>query len=170
MGLAVANALGFDPLAELRGLHMPEPVSWWPPAPGWWLVAVIVMIALVGLSIRIRRQLRSPLRAARAELVQLEAQHARQPDNRQTVGALSALLRRSALAQFPNAHAASLCGQGWLEFLDRTARTDQFSRGPGVVLTSAPYQPDGHADVDALFQLTRDWLAVAPRFREPDPC
>ena len=28
-----------DPLAGLRPLHRPLPVSWWPPAPGWWLLA-----------------------------------------------------------------------------------------------------------------------------------
>ena len=28
-----------DPLAGLRGYHLPEAVSWWPPGPGWWLLA-----------------------------------------------------------------------------------------------------------------------------------
>ena len=32
-----------DPLAELRGYHPPDPVSWWPPAPGWWLLALLIL-------------------------------------------------------------------------------------------------------------------------------
>lgn len=29
---------------ELKDIHLPDPVSWWPPAPGWWLLAVIVAL------------------------------------------------------------------------------------------------------------------------------
>jgi len=37
----------FDLIARMRELHLPDPVGWWPPAPGWWVVAVLVAIALV---------------------------------------------------------------------------------------------------------------------------
>ncbi|HYN78294.1 MAG TPA: DUF4381 family protein, partial [Lamprocystis sp. (in: g-proteobacteria)] len=36
-----------DPLAGLRDWHLPAPVAWWPPAPGWWLVAGLVMVGVV---------------------------------------------------------------------------------------------------------------------------
>ncbi|MDP7406676.1 MAG: DUF4381 domain-containing protein, partial [SAR324 cluster bacterium] len=30
-----------DPLAALRDVHLPPAVSWWPPAPGWWIIFFI---------------------------------------------------------------------------------------------------------------------------------
>ena len=27
-----------DPLQDLRDVHMPDPISWWPPAFGWWMI------------------------------------------------------------------------------------------------------------------------------------
>ena len=37
-----------DPLAALRGLHLPEPVGLWPLAPGWWMVFVAFSLLLFG--------------------------------------------------------------------------------------------------------------------------
>ena len=38
-----------DPLAQLRDIHLPPPIEWWPPAPGWYVLALIVLGAVVGL-------------------------------------------------------------------------------------------------------------------------
>ena len=27
-----------DPLAELRDIHLPPEIGWWPPAYGWWIL------------------------------------------------------------------------------------------------------------------------------------
>ena len=37
-----------DPLAELRDIHLPEAVGYWPLAPGWWLLLVSALV-LAGL-------------------------------------------------------------------------------------------------------------------------
>ncbi|MFB0988929.1 MAG: DUF4381 domain-containing protein, partial [Gammaproteobacteria bacterium] len=34
-------------LAQLADIHLPEPVSYWPPAIGWWILAAIVLFMLV---------------------------------------------------------------------------------------------------------------------------
>jgi hypothetical protein len=39
-----------DLAARLRDVHPPSEPPWWPPAPGWWIVALITL-ALVALAI-----------------------------------------------------------------------------------------------------------------------
>jgi hypothetical protein len=30
-----------DSLAQLRDIQLPEPISWWPLAPGWWVLIIL---------------------------------------------------------------------------------------------------------------------------------
>jgi len=47
-------------LEQLRDIHLPEAVHWWPPAPGWWIVAALLLGLITWLSrylqARYRRQ------------------------------------------------------------------------------------------------------------------
>ncbi|HKK01165.1 MAG TPA: DUF4381 domain-containing protein, partial [Desulfuromonadales bacterium] len=154
----------------LRDIHLPPAVSWWPLAPGWWiLVGLIVLVCLGGLLIRRRRQRSlSPRERALRELRALEQTQA---DTEPTtyVGRLSVLLRRTCLSCFPRAEVAGLIGEAWLLFLDDTLGERRFSEGPGRALLDAPYRSSQSLDVDALQALCADWIRALPKHLRQAP-
>lgn len=148
-----------NPLADLRDIHLPEPVSWWPPAPGWWLLAALTLVVIAGLLWLWRYRRRStPRRAALAELARLRAAFRRDGDGTAVATGISALLRRLALAHFPRTQVAGLVGDAWLQFLDRTGGDNQFSAGPGRALIRAPYRPTEAFEIEALLNVVETWI------------
>jgi hypothetical protein len=153
-----------DPLADLRDWHFPEPVSWWPPAPGWWLLTAVFLLLAVWLARRLVRRHRqgAPARRALLELSALRAGLAASGDTRAYAAGLSGLLRRLALARFPRDQVAGLIGQAWLDFLDATGGGKGFRQGPGQALAGLAFDGDvgdvGRPDPDALAELVATWI------------
>lgn len=145
----------------LRDIHLPADPSWWPPAPGWWLLAVLVVVALVEVLRRLYRHVgeRRWRDRVAAELEPIVARHARERDDVRLAAELSLLLRRAARVLDPAA--AALHGDAWLGFLDSRIGGDSFTRGPGSVLIDAPWRKSVELDAEALVALVRRWLAVA---------
>lgn len=135
----------------LRDIHLPETVDWWPPAPGWWVLAGIVFLAagvVVWLVWRRRTRVR---RAALAELRRIEQDYADHGDVARLAKELSVLMRRAAITVEPRREVAGLTGRDWLAWLDRGLEGRPFSDGPGRCLAEAPYRPPEEAAVgDAM--------------------
>ena len=135
----------------LRDIHLPAEPSWWPPAPGWWLIALIVLALLVWQGLRLRRRQR--LARARRGLLR-EFDRANAESGAAKVAALSELLRRTALRYAPGS--ARLRDEDWLAFLDADDPEQPFLRGPGRLLLDGPYRPQVEAnDAAALAQVVR---------------
>ena len=71
---------------------------------------------------------------------------------------LSNLLRRTALTFYDKDEVASLQGSSWLEFLDKTGKTKEFSQGAGKVLGNEVFQQKVNPDMNALFPLVEKWI------------
>ncbi|MCP5141427.1 MAG: DUF4381 domain-containing protein [Gammaproteobacteria bacterium] len=156
----------------LRDIHLPPDIGWWPLAPGWWLLALLVIV-LIGLLIWwLRRPSpRKPVQAARAELKRLDADFQVHHDPQRLAQALSTLLRRAAISLFPRAEVAGLTGDAWLAWLDEAAGlapAEGFSAGPGRYLRDAQYRAASD-DVDglALLALASTWLTRVARNHKP---
>ncbi|MBF0212494.1 MAG: DUF4381 domain-containing protein [Magnetococcales bacterium] len=151
------------PPLPLRDIHLPEPISWWPPAWGWWVVALLPLLLILSWRLYRWHQDRWRLRrAALAEWKRITQNHARNPDPRLLATELSALLRRVCLSYHPREAVAGLNGADWLRFLDQNMPTRPFSEGAGEALIHAPFEPDPRFDPEALSALCREWIRRLP--------
>jgi hypothetical protein len=136
-------------LSNLRDIALPSPVPWWPPAPGWWVVAAglavfaLLLIARAVLWYRANAYRRAAMRELRA-LMQGE---------RAALGAgVAAVVKRTALAAYPRAAVAGLTGPAWADFLDRNGgfpRSAAASLARAALDPAHPLSPDEAASVVA---------------------
>lgn len=153
-----------NPLDNLHDLALPPPIAWWPPAPGWWILAVLLLIAL---AFALRWAWRcyqhtAPKRAALKQLKQHWQAYQQHQNGLQLLRDIEILLKQMALSHFPRQQVAPLHGQTWLQFLDKTGQTQGFTRGVGHWLGEGLYQaempPHQPAQLQALVDLCRHWI------------
>ena len=151
----------------LRDLHLPEAISWWPLAPGWW---VVIALAVVGLIYLCRLYLRFHARGAarRHALTQLQVLTAEFEQHRDAVtfsSNLSELLRRTMLAYAPRDEVAGLIGDEWLAWLDRDLDQPRFQGNAGRKLLEIPYRKSN--DEVSAMELLDVVAAVRQRLATP---
>jgi hypothetical protein len=129
-------------LQNLHDIAVPAPISWWPLAPGWYVLAGVVALALLaGLLFLLRRHQRNRYRRLALGELSLIRQGA------MPLYLLPALLKRTALAAWPREQVASMSGAHWHAFLDQSAGVDLFGSGSGRLLDRLSY---GSAEPDIL--------------------
>ncbi len=145
----------------LRDIHLPGPPDFWPPAPGWWLLAILLLVLMAGAGFMLWRRLELHRQRQRilAMLDRLETGSGDEATP-ELLAQLSDLIRRLALTRFPRHEIASLTGHDWLRFLDESGGDGLFSSGPGEVLAQGPYMRKLPNAVDsrALTGLVRHWI------------
>jgi uncharacterized protein DUF4381 len=116
----------------LRDVHVPPAPSLWPPAPGWWLVACVVVLALA-IAWWIRRKRRRRVLAWQKLFDDAcgDAAPAAQ------IAAISELLRRAA--RRVDTKADHLQSEEWLRLLDGQ-KQKAFSEGAGRLLLEGGYR------------------------------
>jgi MYXO-CTERM domain-containing protein len=168
----------------LRDIHLPDPVGWWPPAPGWWIIAALVLAGLAYAAVLRYRRRRH--RAALQAVARIAAALAAGEEPVHCVQQLSTVLRRFAMTlaghmpgapseahsapAFAGATArsagpalvgvAGLTGARWLEYLDARWNRADF-RGIGAALAHAPYAPPARVsreEAETLARLCSDWI------------
>jgi hypothetical protein len=152
-----------DALAGLRDIHLPDPVAFFPLAPGWWGLIVMFLVAALALLWLGRRRRRSARRAALHEIQRLEEAYAETHDAPALASGLSALLRRVSLLRGERETVATLQGEA------RALAVARVSGGfsPGLLggLEAAVYQnparPVPAADARAWLEAARAFIGRA---------
>jgi Domain of unknown function (DUF4381) len=145
----------------LRDIHLPEPVNFWPPAPGWIVLAVLLPLSIFLLIYSYKRIKRQTVGKSAAKLL-INIKQSNQEDIRQSLVELSALLRRVAISTSGRADVAGLHGSAWLAYLDTPFSDQPFSHGIGQCLADAHYRPNlpSETDLDAVFTLCERWIKL----------
>ena len=154
----------------LRDIHLPDAISWWPPAPGWWiLLGMLVVSAVTVYLLRAFYLSRRVKRSALDELDSIRRQYEQTRNHQQLAEQLSILMRRASISFHPRSEAAGLTGKNWLDYLDSTSKKPGFNQEAGQLLISAPYLPADRtaskemaANAEALVNLCENWLRAQP--------
>lgn len=156
-------------LSRLHDIVLPQAVSWWPLAPGWYVVCALALMVL-GLTIWWSLQRWQRRRYRRRALAELQLLREGGHDPRTTATQILILLKRTALAAYPRALVAGLSGERWWAFLDQHAAGTAFVSDIGPLATQLAYgsKPAGSADdarLDEFCSAVERWIVT---HREPD--
>lgn len=137
-----------DPLPALHDIHLPDPVGFWPVAPGWWmLLGALLVGALVGAILEWRRRQTLGYQALRA-LDAIARDKARFADARAVAAEAALLMRRVLVSQTGRAEAAALVGEKWQRFLGEGKAG--LPADVGAFVAEAPYLPTGLPDAERV--------------------
>lgn len=145
-------------IEQLQPIILPPPISAWPPAIGWWLLALLLIILLAGwryLS-SVNPQSQPPLNRDPLRDSALQQLHALpKPHGGEQVGPwlqqLNQLLKRICATRYPEYASHTLSGREWLAFLDSRCPAAGLTRW--MILVQGAYQPDCRLDDKSIAQL-----------------
>jgi hypothetical protein len=155
-----------DLLQQLKDIHLPADPTWWPPAPGWWLLLAAAVIAALWLARRLQQAIkqRRPIWEARRLYKTLhETYENGQIDAATYLHEANELLKRLFVHGLHDDPARKANDAAWLQRLDTTVGSTEFTEGPGRQLGNQRFRPVPEADPDALHPLlTRLLKEVRP--------
>lgn len=145
-------------LENLRDIRLPEPVGWWPLAPGWWALVAALCIVALGAMIAVAVRRRTLRYRALRELDRLDAA----PDLGPVPLAkrIEVLLKWIVLQRPDDRALASQHGTAWVERLT----TGHGAMPPDIArfVAEAPYAvgaPSTEApDRETLISAARRWI------------
>lgn len=161
-----------SPLDQLADIHLPDGVSWWPLAPGWWILLALLVSAIIGFFIWRHRQQQNHYRViAQQELSAIYAHYQQANNAAEYLHAVSVLLRRTALTAYPHSFNASIKGKEWLNWLDSVCPTlnEKFSGELGQSLLTSAYQKNPQINASGLHQLSSQWINLHRNHRQTIP-
>ena len=154
-------------LAQLADIHLPGTVSLWPPAFGWWLLLLALVVGgiLLGRKYVRYKTLQKICGQALTELDRCYRDYAdsaaEDSDSLQLryVNEFNSVIRRVALYHFPQDKVASLGGAAWVDFIREKGDSSKLNDDIAAALSYGRFQTQCEVDVDAMNNLGQQWIA-----------
>jgi hypothetical protein len=158
-------------ITGLEPLIAPQEVGIWPPAPGWYIMGGLLLLGLALLTIIwFRKRKNKRYRFLALKQLQEISFAAGQNPGPGDIQALNRLLKQTALSTFPREQVASLSGEDWLDFLDRTYKGSIFSGQHRALLLDSAYRKEIQVDIhsDQWIQLISEIETWIKKHYKPD--
>ena len=134
-------------LSDLRDIVVPDPVPWWPPAPGWYVLFVVVAAVVGYLGFRAYRRYQANAYRREAKVLLERAQ---------SDAEISAVLKRVAMVVEDRRKVAALTGEAWCEWLDdRGVRAMTVEERRAM---ESSFYDEGRSDEGALRDYALRWV------------
>lgn len=130
-------------LAQLRDIHEPAPIGWWPPAPGWWILAgVLIALAFGGIMLALHLRHKRRRNLYRNEGVRLLQQLDLSAPR--AIEEINILLKRVAVVTFGRNAAGPLTGKDWIRFLESSSEVPMPVQARQVLMENLYSGADGN--------------------------
>ena len=150
-------------LNNMKDIRDLDPVTWWPLAPGWWVMLLAAICALLVVFLygffKKRRHSQWSFQA-RQELSALRNRTKRR-DEKQLIAEFSQLLRRIMVQKYGRISCAGLTGQAWLEWLEKNDPTKFKWSDYANVLVHNAYAPEvsmQSGQLSTMIDAVEKWL------------
>lgn len=157
-----------DALTDMADIHLPAEPGFWPLAPGWWVLAALLLALLVYGAYRLQKRLqlhrryRNALRELDKCLTSLQAGSGHNGATMEQrliyVNEVNSVLRRVALLHFAHDRVAGLSGQAWVAFIKQHDRAGRLTPELAGALAEGRFAPRCDVDTQALHGMARDWI------------
>jgi len=147
-----------NPLDQLKDIHLPEAIGFWPPALGWWLLAVLLIVLLAAGFLFYKHWQKGAYRRKAVQQINHLFNDNKQAGHK-TAAHLNQLLKAVAQQSYSTTQVSRLSASQWLAFLDNSANIQVFSQGAGQVLATAPYELNSSiSNPDELKKCCIQWI------------
>lgn len=124
------------------------------------MLVLIIAGLVIGVALLLLRQHRKTYyrRQAEGQLKELLEQYKKEKNSTLYSSNINRLLKQVSVSYYKREDVARLNAEGWLDFLDHSGNTNDFTQGAGRILATAPYGDDQHIDGEAVYACCAQWI------------